>query len=902
MAATSLEAGVSVSRYTVVGPIGSGGMGEVYKAQDTALERMVALKILPPDVVKNDERRRRFMQEARSASSLNHPHIVTIHEIGEATHAGSDSAIHYIAMELIDGATLKKKIHEEQADLRTLLGAMAQAADGLAKAHAVNIVHRDLKPENIMVTRDGFAKVLDFGLAKLSIRKSATESNIDATAVRDETREGAVLGTVAYMSPEQVAGKVVDHRSDIFSFGTILYEIATRRRPFEADSDVDVMHRILHDKPVPVDEINPAVPTEVRRMIRRCLAKDPERRYQSMKDLAIELREIVDEFDELTTSASSHGSGSRSAAAPILPPQRKPWVWIIVASVALLALAAVVAWQAVRGSHGDTGSGGLAGMKLQRVTSSGNVTNAAISRDGRYVAHAVRDAEGMFTLKVRQVATGSDVEIAERSDRNILGVAFSPDGNYVYYSRRDAEALGAGRWLYVVPALGGTSRKVIYDVDSAPAFSPDGKRFVFERGNPKDNVKHYVVANADGTEARVLSSVPRFGVAAVATPSWSPDGKKIVSARLLPPAGALVKLFEIDAVTGATRDIGNVDWWWIDSVTWLPDGSSLLMTGLQRENGRFQIWRQPFPDGPAVQLTNDLNNYFGLTLTADGRSVAAIHHQYDGELRLSSVDDPAGGRRVETERRSQIFGVRTSASGAMVYSREVNAKYEVAILDAPESQPRVLSTDGESADVSISADGKTVAFGSYAGASPHLWIVDADGGAPRQLTRGSGEYVPVLSPDGQNVLYMAENTLWRIPAAGGNAVKIVERPYAGNAFAVSRDSSLVAYVYWRPAGDGMNVRVEPLEGGTPVLDAPWSRGSSFRWSPKNDGFTFTNAEGAATNVFLQRLDGSEPVQLTKFRSGGIHSYDWMPDGKLVLIATESRADVVLITGMAAVEQ
>ena len=477
--AASLESGVLVSRYSIVGPIGAGGMGEVYKAQDSSLERMVALKILPPDVVRNDERRRRFIQEARSASSLNHPHIVTIHEIGEATVEPSGQVIHYIAMELIDGATLKKKIHQEQTDLRTIVSYLAQAADGLAKAHAAGIVHRDLKPENIMVTRDGFAKVLDFGLAKLSVRKSATET-IDTTAVREETREGAVLGTVAYMAPEQVMGKVVDHRCDIFSFGSILYEAATRRRPFEADSDVDVMHKILHDNPQPI-EIDGNVPTELRRIIRRCLAKDPERRYQSMKDLAIDLRDLVENYDELSVSATSQGSSSPTAVvAPVAKSNTVVWISAAVAVIALAALG----WVYFRSRDGaaQTAAGPAPHtLKIQRLTSSGNVTHARISPDGRYLAMVVRDRDGNLSLRVRQVATGSDVEIAPSSPRLFAGVAFSPDANYVYYARRDEED-GTVGWLYQVPTLGGTARKIAFDVDTAPAFSPDGKQMVFGRG------------------------------------------------------------------------------------------------------------------------------------------------------------------------------------------------------------------------------------------------------------------------------------------------------------------------------------------------------------------------------------------------------------------------------------
>src|SRR5262245_21311945 len=312
-------------------------MGEVYIAQDETLGRTVALKILPPGLVRNEERVRRFVTEAKSASSLNHPNIVTIYEIGsdrvqharggapgagDSGAAGSDAAepVHFISMELVAGQTLDQLIHHERTDLRTLLGHLAQAAEGVAKAHAAGIVHRDLKPGNIMISKDGFAKVLDFGLAKLTERAVTDAERTSAPTEAAATGAGVVMGTVGYMSPEQVQARTVDHRSDIFSLGCILYEAATRRRPFVADSDVEVMHQILKEKPPPVESLNPDVPGEVRRLIRRCLAKSPEQRFQSMKDLAIDLRELVEEWETLSTAMPSgrtavSGSGETSGAA-----------------------------------------------------------------------------------------------------------------------------------------------------------------------------------------------------------------------------------------------------------------------------------------------------------------------------------------------------------------------------------------------------------------------------------------------------------------------------------------------------------------------------------------------------------------------------------------------------------
>ena len=317
----ALTAGTKISHYTIVSRLGAGGMGEVYKAEDTLLDRPVALKILPADLVDNEDRVRRFVQEAKSASALNHPHIVTIYEIGKvelekgeakepaspgdvsgngSNGSGRKELFHYIAMEFIDGDTLRDKIHRDRTDLKKLLEYFAQAADGLAKAHASGIVHRDLKPENVMITHDGYAKILDFGLAKLlEPQKPATAGDMleAETMMMGRTQPGIVMGTIGYMSPEQVQGKVVDQRSDIFSFGCILYEATTGHKPFHGESVIDSLHKIVYSQAPPIREFNPETPAELQRIIRKCLSKDPDERYQLIKDANIDLRELVREYD-----------------------------------------------------------------------------------------------------------------------------------------------------------------------------------------------------------------------------------------------------------------------------------------------------------------------------------------------------------------------------------------------------------------------------------------------------------------------------------------------------------------------------------------------------------------------------------------------------------------------------
>ena len=894
--ATTLEAGTAVSHYRVIGPLGAGGMGEVYKAHDNHLERVVALKILPPSLVRNDERVRRFMQEAKAASSLNHPHIVTIHEIGEAHDDVNGHPIHYIAMELVDGVTLKRKIHQDDTDLRTLLTYLAQAADGLAKAHAAGIVHRDLKPENIMVTRDGFAKVLDFGLAKLNVKKSS-ESSVEKTAVRDETREGAVLGTVAYMSPEQVQGKVVDHRSDIFSFGAILYEAAARRRPFEADSDVDVMHKIMHEKPVPVDEITVTVPAELRRLIRRCLAKDPDRRYQSMKDLALELSEIVDEFEELSASASSRTSASLSNPALTAGGPRSSMARAVIVGTVLIAAAAIAfaAWQWREARMRDDAPASFSSMRLTRLTSEGNVARAAISPDGKYVAQAKLDESSRWSLTVRQVVTGSDVQVIPPAAGGIAYPTFSPDGNYVLYSQYAATGGGGYGTLQQVPTLGGAPRKLTFDVDSRVSFSPDGKRMTFIRGEPQVGYNSLMVANADGTGEKLLARWQRL--TGPKAPSWSPDGKTIAFAQSLLESGRHDRIAAVDAGSGEIRTIGTRRWSEVGDVAWLPDGSGVVFSGSAADSDRAQIWRQPYPEGEPVRVTNDLSDYDEVSVTADGRTLSVIRVDTKADVMICDVKDSSGGKPFGVGANTQPLEVSVASTGAVVASFANDRGVDIGIIDRPGASVRLLTSDGKSSHPTISSDGKTIAFQSRReGDGPRLFVMDPDGGNVRQLSSaGQGAVRPRISPDGQTVLFLRrDQSLWGMPVAGGQPQKLVD---ITDQYAISPDSTRVAYRHRARQGDlgSLRVAVMPLKGGPVIVDLPLTSLGYMTWMPKGDGVAYLRPSGGGTNIFLQPLTGGEPVQLTSFKSGVIRSFDWTPDGKLIMVSGEVRSDVVLIT-------
>jgi serine/threonine protein kinase len=897
----SLQAGSSISHYRVISPLGTGGMGEVYMAHDTTLERMVALKVLPPELVANEDRVRRFIQEAKSASSLSHPHIVTIHEIGQAEvkapegepDSPDSGPIHYIAMELIDGDTLGKKIHRDHTQLKVLLAYLAQAAEGLSKAHAAGIVHRDLKPENIMITKDGYAKVLDFGLAKLQIRKGATEGNNEgATEVRAKTREGMVMGTIGYMSPEQVQGLPADHRSDIFSFGCILYEAATGQRPFQGQSDVDVMHKILHDKPALIEEINPEAPSELRRMIRHCLAKEPEKRYQSMKDLAFELGDLVEEYDDL--SPTSRGPHSSTSAPAMAVSSRMPRTLIYAAAaigLALLGGLLFALWRLKGAPKTAAAPDTFSSMQISRLTSSGRVQNAGISADGRYLAYTISDKQGLG-LWVRQVATGSDVQVVPPSGKSFRGVTFSPDGNYLYYVQRESDR-SPYSVLYQIPSLGGSPNRLVYDVDTAVTPSPDGRKMAFVRGYPHLNQSAVMEVNTDGSGERKLA-IRKYPLIYHSTQaSWSPDGKTIA---VIGDDASSSRLLTVDAASGKEMPMGDKRWFGVSGLAWLPDGSGVVITAAEKEeNVAFQVWMISYPDGAVRRVTNDLNTYEGVSTTADGKTIATIQENRYGNVWSAPAADPATPTAVTSGNQENIDTAESAADGSIIVSALNNGTSDLWRIN-PDGGRKKLTSSGINFNPSVSADGHTIIFGAARGGPPHIWKVDPEGGGQMQLTRGAGEFAPRVAPDGTWFAYQSvDGGLWRADINGDHVLRLSEQTQ--NRPDISPDGKLVTHAYFRNvSGKAIGILgVIPSGGGSPMHEFLIEGVGGMRFTPAGDAIDFVLTDNGVGNLWQQRLDGTPPRQLTHFPSLSITSGDWTADGKTMLMTRgDAIRDVVLI--------
>jgi Tol biopolymer transport system component len=889
----TLEAGDGISHYRIVGALGTGGMGEVYLAQDLTLERSVALKVLPPQLVRNEERLRRFGIEAKAASSLNHPSIVTIYEIGSGSieREGEGSApIHFIAMERIDGHTLAELIHVDKEDLRRLLGYLAQAADGIAKAHAAGIVHRDLKPSNVMVSRDGFAKVLDFGLAKLTESRAGDDgASVAPTRTGDGTGAGTVMGTVGYMSPEQVQGKPVDHRSDIFSFGCILYEAVTRRRAFEADSAVDTMHKILHDAPVETHELNPRAPADLRRLVRRCLAKSPEQRLQSMKDLAIELREIADGYDSLSNSTSS-GSGVSAVGAVPRPAGRRGW--LIGGGVAAgLVIAGFAGAYFVMGRHSSAGSGAKPGapdMKMAVLMSRDDINEFVLSSDGRYVAY-VTSAEEKTSLNVRQVRTGGDARILPPQEFPIRGVSFSPDGDYVYYLNQDPVSPSYSA-LFQVPSLGGTPRKIFFDVDTAAHFSPDGSRVCFRRGKPDVESDTLVVGDLQTGTDRELLRVP-FPENFSSAPVWSSDGRRVAVALQTTKGGIRNRVSVIDVESGRRESIGSESFNFADSLAWLPDGKSLIVSAARGAAQASQIYRVSYPGGEIRRLTNDLNGYSALSLASSGRSIAAMRRTDVSNVWVARAD---GGK--EPQPMTSATGSSGSSQdpvplpgGAVGFSLAEGDITHLWRTADDGSDRRLLVGQGLVNFAATYGEKSGIVFNQLTDEIvPHIWRVDPDGSGLRQLTNGPGEFLDDLSRDGTIMLVKRlddPQSFWSLdPAVGGEPKRLASNT-TGDQATVSPDGRLIRYAEFTTIEGRIYSRavVIPSRGGEPVAKFVLPPGASGPiWSPDSASLTYFD-RNKGWNLMSQPIRGGEPAELTHFTEGVTTGFAWSPDGVRIAV-------------------
>jgi len=716
--------GRTISHYRVVEKIGAGGMGVVFRALDLNLERPVALKLLPPEKVSDPERKKRFVQEAKAASALNHPNIITIYEIGAAE--GCD----YIAMEFVAGKPLDRLIGHKPLPMDEFLTYAVQIAEGLAAAHGKGIIHRDLKPANIMISSNRTVKLLDFGLAKLTETPERHETP-DETAITQGdpgqalSGQGMILGTLAYMSPEQIEGKRLDARSDVFSFGVVLYEMLTGKPPFKAASPLSTASAILSKDPFPPAEVNPEIPRELQRLVSRCLAKDPERRAQHMGDVKLDLEQFREDLasGKLLTAGPVTQSAQRSGLGP---------GWKLAAASALgILVASIGIWIWIR--HFATPPS----MKIMtRLTSdSGFSDYPALSADGKMLVYSSdRGGQSILSLWLKEVSGGEPIRLTH-DEADAEEAVFSPDGSTIAFR---SERNGGG--IYMIPTLGGEPR-LIAPEGRRPRFSPDGKWIAYwvgGQGGAGVGEKINLIGTAGGGAERWAA---QFSTAS--HPVWSPDGKQILflgkrdpAARWPDTADWWVAPLEGGnaANTGAIDVLGRPAFEnFLAPELWSPDGKYIIFS--YRQGDSTNLWEVPISmrtwkiSGPAEQLTSGT----GMEVRP---SIAA------GRLAFASlVENP------------DIWALPVDANGKV--------GTELKRL-----------TDDVAADsmATVSNDGRRITFLSNRTGSYQVWVRELETGKEQMLTRGqSGKAFPLISGDGSKIAYADENQrdIYVVPTKGG---------------------------------------------------------------------------------------------------------------------------------------
>jgi eukaryotic-like serine/threonine-protein kinase len=839
--------GETLGHFRIVSKLGSGGMGVVYRAHDEKLHRTVAIKVVARESGTTPTDRARIVEEARAASGLSHPHICTVYETGDIDGQA------YIAMEFVEGSPLSESIPSGGLPTDAVVRYGIQIADALAHAHKRGVIHRDLKTANVVISADGRAKVLDFGLA----RRIPTEFEATATRSSDSHAARGIAGTLAYLAPEVLLGQNADERSDIWALGVVLYEAAAGELPFKGRNEYDLTAAILREPATPLPQ---SVPPMIRAIVQRCLAKEPSQRYQQ----AVEVRAALEAIQSDPGSVSTPVRDERWSWRPAIP------VMIGIGAIVLVALFLLWRQRDTRSTWERVASDGRLTLTLP---SEDPVYDPAISPDGKMLCYAVESKDGRTDLFVRRVAGGGLVRVTN-DDARESWPRFSPDGDRIAFTRR--ESRDGTPEIRIVSTFGGDSTAVIQSA-AAPVWSPSGKELASLRRTPEGNID-LVIAGADGTNPRVVirgdSQFPFLR-----DPAWSPDGLELAVVR--GSGGIAGEIWLVPATGGAPRQaMSDPPEVFSDSPAYTADGLGIVHSS--NRGGATNIWFYPRRGGLPVRLTAGPGPDAGPTVAADG-TIAFINSRWRNSL--DTHDLVSGASRTLATHSPYLWGPSFSPDGSEIaFSRsEVDGSWHLWKIPTSGGTPQRLTDTGSGEVYSRYArDGSFILFHTWS-TPRRIGRVARTGGAPAMMAFGEdSDAFPDLSPDGTSIAFTRTDRnaerIYVAPAGGGTAKLLTESPGAvpkwspdGKRIVFAGNRGYYGGVFVLNA-DGSNVRKVTDIGGWPVW---WPDGGQI-------AFVVIGRNGDQEIQVVPSTGGSpRPVCGIAF-SGSNHLFDISPDGKLLV--------------------
>jgi len=877
-----------IGHYRVVSKIGSGGMGEVFHAVDTRLDRNVAVKMLSSFYDKDPSFLKRFRNEARAAATLNHPNVATVYSVEEVSEQS------FITMELVSGNTLDQVTPDNGLEVNRFLEWFEPLADALAQAHRKGIIHRDVKPGNIMVSEEGTPKILDFGLAQIE-----NHSNSRSVSRTHITAPGQIIGTPSYMSPEQAEGSKLDARSDIFSFGVVMYEALTGKRPFRGENQGAIVQAVIYEQPEPISKLRPDVPELLSKMVMRCLEKSPQKRFQSMKDV----RSILRDAKSAVSAGVSMDSFARRFYREAASPSKLWWA----AAVVLILVFAVSGWyffsrSAVAPPFRPEG------MSIRKLSQSNNVAYASIAPDGRSIVYVTYEDNGDRALWLRRISDANAIQIVAPQPVQYWDCPlFSNDGDSVYYITAARSATHGT--MYKVPTLGGQPRKIVDKVNHLGNLSPDGSRVLFVRyGDADPNIsvntgetKLMSADSSNGGNEQPLVTVT--GESIVREPRFSADGRSIY----------FVRRELIDEVEWWSLMTANVDGTApreivrqrerIGEIAVLQNGG-LLLNANDAASNRRQLFYVSVLNGALTRITNDLTSYVGVSVDREGRNVVAAQRSDENRVWIGDVDSLGSAKPLSREP-GAYQNVAWTADGRIIYDANENDRVHIWISDADgKNALQLTSSDTDDFDPKISGDGAWVAFVSKRNGYNQIWRMKVDGTEQSLLAdvQGIAQY-PRFEPDGRTVVFrwFSEGSmpLAHVDITGGPVVGIEGLPKSTSyLWAMSPDGKYVAHSITEQGGK-FNILVRPADLGTPIATLDIWPFRIFKWAPDAKTILFQErqrGENLASKVFqIDPFTGQQKLYLST-EPDDILDLAFSRDGKrFAMIRGKTSTDAVMLS-------